>query len=879
VQIFVSFIAILASIMQLAGLDVRDLFGARPTGASVEAFPFHVIRDFDELLDHLFPDPKATRLSDRSIRFLPRIAGELDAAFRQHRHILVRGRSKTGKTREIVELLRRWCYTGPTILLAKHHVGLHPPYQVPANLPIHNLVLLFDDVDRYCGDAGAIKRLDQTIDFFTDLCHDPEELRVIATARQEPEFWNALRYDVCDSPWDKFQLLSLPALSTGGARRLIDSLAQDLGIAVDPAVANILAIKNDGTFLNLVLSFRSWLHEGVKRVTHRHAEDFEGGLFVTWRRRYRRLAALLLETEAIYAAAGLLQRLDIPLRPSLIAELATEMSLSRATHFIQGTFHWIIWHILYLSPRLDCYRDPHRRRRLTILYLITAPLVLYALLYLFYCVAPINFQIAFSQILTDQFWLLIIPVLMIALPETLSLILRLFRGRRLRRVRTAIEKLTETEIPLHGQELRPYEGQFEGNGVSRAWSLAFFSGRGEITTCNRPVASRLAAFYCKWAEDLRAAGELGPAHSLARIACDLAPDHPKPPFTLGTLWYAQGNFRRALVAFGRSRALNATNSEALALERSAWCLYQLEEFEQAEMAAKKALDLVLGLPAAQWARGLALLHQGHIESGLDQCRQAAEAKGALAPDLAKTLHAAIATARSQGWADEVDELLEQSRSNKEKLVTGWHKVSWNLNLSENLAWIIALGVFLLGMLFSTHNLAANANLNLQVSDVMLTLYPRAPLFLYNRGVAYQYLADYEQAIADYTQSIRRAPGYAGAYHGRGSAYHELGEYEQAIADYTQSIRCAPDDAGAYYGRGVAYYYLGEYEQAVADYTEAIRLDPDDADAYYGRGTTYKYLSQFELAHVDFKHFLELSTDPYWRERAQTQIRELESAEP
>ena len=867
VQVFVSFIAILASVLQLTGLDVRELFSARSAGASVEAFPFHVIRDFDELLDYLFPDPTAPLLPDRSIRFLPRIADELDAALRQHGRVLVRGRSKTGKTREVVELLRRWWYTGPTVLLAKNHVGLYPPYKVPATLPVRNLVILFDDVDRYCGDPDAVKRLDQTIDFFANLCHDPEELRVIATARQEPEFWNELYYDESDSPWDEFELLPLPALPPDGARRLINHLAQDCDIAVDPSVAEDLATKNDGTFLNLALSFRGWLHEGVKQVGPEQAAAFEGSLLATWRRRYERLVELLPETGPIYAAVDLLQTLDVPLRPPLIAELATEMNLSRAYHLLEGLFRWIVWHKLDLSPRLDWYRDLRRRRRGLAVVAVVALLMLYALFYLLFCVTPASFQVDFFEAVAEQLWLqllIISPLLIPLLPLALSLILRLHRRFRRRYGQAALDRLLETEVPLRGDELRPYEGQFEGNGASRAWPPAFFSGKGETTTFSRPVASRLAAVYCTWAEGLRAVGELGPAHSLARLASILAPDHPTPPFILGTLWYDEGDFRRALAEFDRSRALNPSASAAHALERITWCFYQLEEFEQAETAAGQALALMPSLAAARWVRGLARLQQDQIEPGLADCRRAALVKEAPPPDLAEALSSALAAARSQDWADEVGGFLERDRPAREKRTSLWRKVRWGL--AVGLAVVLTAG-FLLGVPYVSRNLEENASFTLRLMDVLLTFYPRAPVILQERAYAYNEMGEYEQAIADYTEAIRIDPDDAYAYHERGYAYDKMGEYEKAIADFTEAIRIDPEYDRAYHERGDAYKGLGEYEKAIAYYTEAIRIDPDDTYAYHGRGYTYRkrgyayrQMGEYELAIADYTEAIRLDPE-------------------
>jgi len=834
VQVLVSFIAILASIVQLSGLDVRELFSTRPAGASAEAFPFHVIRDFDELLDYLFPDPMAPLLPDRAIPFLPRIAGELDTAFRRRGRVLIQGRSKTGKSREAVELLRRWWHTGPTVLLAKNHVGLHPPYKVPDTLPVRNLVLFFDDVDRYCGDADAVKRLDQTMTFFAGLCHDPGELRVIATARQEPEFWGKLQYDEAAPPWAGFEMLSLPALPPDGARRLIDHLAQACGVDVDPTVVGDLAAKNDGTFLNLVLSFRGWLHEGVTRVGPEQAAAFEGNLVTTWRRRYERLVELLPEAGPVYAAVDLLQRMDVPLRPALITELATEMNLGRAYHLLKGLFHWIVWCKLDLSPWLDWYRDPQRRRRGLALGGLCALLMFYVFSYLFLRFVPARFQFDFFSALVDRLWLrllLVSPLLIPLIPLALSLALRWHRRRKRRRVQGALDRLLATEVPLRGQELRPYEGQFEGNGATRAWSPTFFAGQGGTAAFRRLAAPRLAAIYWSWAEGLRSAGELGPARSLARLAGVLAPNHPMPSFVLGKLWHDEGNLGRALAEFARSRALNPTASAALALERIAWCFYHLGEYGRAESAGGQALALMSTLSAARWVRGLARLQRGRIESGLAECRQAALAKEAPPTDLGSALAIALADGGSRRWAGQVSRLLQRDVPPRERRTALWRRVKWGLAVGLVLA--LALG-FLLGVPYLIREVDEDTSLGLRMMNVLLRLYPHAPVALVQRGIAYRLMGDYERAIADYTEAIRIDPDYAVAYHNRGIAYCLMDDYERAVADYTEAIRLDPDNAVAYGNRGYAYRTQGNLSAARADWERAIELyeaqgQPDSAE--------------------------------------------------
>jgi hypothetical protein len=391
-QVIVSFFAVLASVAELSGFNMRELFSTRPAGTSAEAFPFDVIHSFDELLDHIFPDPEEPVLPDRSIPYIPRIASELDVAFRQRGRVLIRGRSKTGKSREATESLRRWWHTGPTVLLAKNNVHLYPPYHIPDNLPVRNLVLFFDDIDRYCGDADAVERLGQTIAFFANLCHEPGELRVIATARQEPEFWSKLGYQETVHPWAEFTLLTVPALSPDSTRQLINHLAQLGGVDIEPGAAEEMSIKNDGTFLNIALSFRSWIRQGLKHIGPEQVAAFEGELANTWKSRYERLVQKTPLVGPIYAAVNLLQKLNVPLRPALITEIATEMNVSHVYHVLAGLLYWLVWYKLDLSPWLDWYRDPRHRRRGLALGGLCAILMLYALCYLALRFVPIPTQ-------------------------------------------------------------------------------------------------------------------------------------------------------------------------------------------------------------------------------------------------------------------------------------------------------------------------------------------------------------------------------------------------------------------------------------------------------------------------------------------------------
>jgi len=155
--------------------------------------------------------------------------------------------------------------------------------------------------------------------------------------------------------------------------------------------------------------------------------------------------------------------------------------------------------------------------------------------------------------------------------------------------------------------------------------------------------------------------------------------------------------------------------------------------------------------------------------------------------------------------------------------------------------------------------------------------------------------NYDLAIADYTEIIRRAhkelDAYelAMAYNWRADIYsYHKGDYDKAIADYTEAIRFASIDkrntgyiqhsilASLHISLGEAYEYKGdndrskaENEKAIAEYemiitlcTEKLQLNPNDALIYKERGHAYYNLRDYSSAIADFETALKLGPDTY-----------------
>ena len=115
----------------------------------------------------------------------------------------------------------------------------------------------------------------------------------------------------------------------------------------------------------------------------------------------------------------------------------------------------------------------------------------------------------------------------------------------------------------------------------------------------------------------------------------------------------------------------------------------------------------------------------------------------------------------------------------------------------------------------------------------LALNPKNPE-PYSR-IAYIYVIqnNHSEAVKAFSQYLKMANAASISqkdYADRGLSYHAIGDYQNAIADFNQSIKIEPLYGSGYYYRGLTYQALGQKKEALADFKRTLEVDKEHPEA-------------------------------------------------
>lgn len=114
------------------------------------------------------------------------------------------------------------------------------------------------------------------------------------------------------------------------------------------------------------------------------------------------------------------------------------------------------------------------------------------------------------------------------------------------------------------------------------------------------------------------------------------------------------------------------------------------------------------------------------------------------------------------------------------------------------------------------------------------------------------LHNYEGAIKTIDEALQLEAGNASLLYMRGIAYSKRSMYQEALADFGQSIGIDGKNPLPYRERAKVQKKLGQFALATSDFTQAIVLNENDWESFYGRGDCYVSTNQFNDAVRDLK---------------------------
>lgn len=126
-----------------------------------------------------------------------------------------------------------------------------------------------------------------------------------------------------------------------------------------------------------------------------------------------------------------------------------------------------------------------------------------------------------------------------------------------------------------------------------------------------------------------------------------------------------------------------------------------------------------------------------------------------------------------------------------------------------------------------------------------------------RGVAFLAHEQYDKAIADFSESLRKSPRNAGALNNRGQAHYLKGNYKAAVQDFTAAITIDDKNFLAMNNRALAQIELDNYPAALADLQAALKLVPEYPEALNNRGIVNQKMNRLDDAIADFTGALKI----------------------
>jgi len=95
-----------------------------------------------------------------------------------------------------------------------------------------------------------------------------------------------------------------------------------------------------------------------------------------------------------------------------------------------------------------------------------------------------------------------------------------------------------------------------------------------------------------------------------------------------------------------------------------------------------------------------------------------------------------------------------------------------------------------------------------------------------QGVEQMEMGNLDDAIAIFSEVIKRKPAFAEGWNKRATVLFLAGDYKRSLADCDQVMKRNPSHFGALAGYGQIYFRLEQYEKAISYWKRALEVNPN-----------------------------------------------------
>ncbi len=795
----------------------------------VDINAFDVITDPTILLPKLYgeennPDvlahhriPYQRRAPDRDIQ------AELRTALNETRYLLITARTGIGKTREAATLAQSLMIEGYRAVRVKTG-WLDVPKEFPPELGSdrRRILILLDDLNGLFRTGGFMQspkaeqmttfgqpsyhdRLRGFLAAFEKMCRE-NEIRVIATARDEVDEWKVLNFDSRDALWKRFRRVQLPEPHTGAVVALLEESVARASLSAERADFPKIASENDGTLSNVVLNLQRTEKENKTLTLNSYRATLDG----SWREVYERACYKHPAVRYVYEAINLLRQIGVELYPWIVKPTAS-----------------LIWNGNSMQRFI-------RRRQLNraLRYLVNEEKILSVSSNE---LAPRDGQIDAKESESD--W-----------KEYAGLLQKTILRVAERHPDAMIGSLLRFGVTLYNS------GKFEIAALlwKRGAELA-------APTLASMFWSNLGLYYSK----LERYPEAEQAY---RVAIRLNPNYAIAYNNLGLLLDEKlGRFADAEAAY--RMAIQLDPSAAIAYYNLGNLLRDAARHADAESAYRNAIELNLNDAAVFNNLGGLLAKDSTRHRDAEAAyRRAIELNPSyavcyfnlgnlLANDSARYSEAEDSFRK----AIELDPNFASAYNNLGLLLDG--KMSRHTEAEDVYRKALELDPRNCTALNNLGTLLGKLGRDVEAETVYrkaIELDPRDATAYNNLGALLETLGRHADAEAAYRKSIELDPNYAKCYYNLGTFLEKADRHADAEAAYRKATELDPSYADSYFNLGNLLQTVGRQAEAETAYRKAIELNPDDFAAHNNYGNLLMKLGRQADAEVAYRQAIKLN---------------------